>query len=120
MEHLRSAAPNPVIPGWRVILSDAGRFWASRVLPFPNDSEWYAPPFRTVDADTFDELRTEVDRQETAARQTAGKAGQDRPGGQDRQDGWSGQVKQAPGPAVTTGPAEPARTARTAAGQVTS
>ena len=53
MEHLRSAAPDPVIPGWRVILSDAGRFWASRVLPFPNDSEWYAPPFRTVDADTL-------------------------------------------------------------------
>ena len=111
MEHLRSAAPDPVIPGWRVILSDAGRFWASRVLPFPNDSEWYAPPFRTVDADTFDELRAEVDQQETAARQATGKTGQV------RQDGWSGQVKQTPGPAVTTGPAG---TAGTAAGQVMS
>ena len=67
MEHLRSAAPDPVIPGWRVILSDAGRFWASRVLPFPNDSEWYAPPFRTVDGDTFEQLRAKVERQEEAA-----------------------------------------------------
>ncbi|GHH70515.1 hypothetical protein GCM10017673_22520 [Streptosporangium violaceochromogenes] len=57
-----------VIPGWRVIRSDAGRFWASRVEPFPRETEWHAPPFRTVDGDTLDELRAEVERQEEAAR----------------------------------------------------
>lgn len=36
----RSAMPEcatsatPVIPGWRVILSNRGRFWASRAVPF--------------------------------------------------------------------------------------
>ncbi|MGW4421397.1 hypothetical protein [Streptosporangium sp. NPDC004631] len=64
----RATAPSPTIPGWRVIRSDAGRFWASRVQPFPGESEWYAPPFRTVDGDTFDALRAEVERQEEAAR----------------------------------------------------
>ncbi|GHE27614.1 hypothetical protein GCM10017673_32280 [Streptosporangium violaceochromogenes] len=55
------------IPGWRVIRSDAGRFWASRVEPFPGETEWYAPPYRTVDGDTFEQLRAEVERQEEAA-----------------------------------------------------
>ena len=27
------------IPGWRVIRSDAGRFWASRVEPFPEETD---------------------------------------------------------------------------------
>ncbi|MEV7005475.1 hypothetical protein [Streptosporangium sp. NPDC051022] len=67
MEQRRSAAPASAIPGWRVIRSDAGRYWASRERPFPNDTAWGDPPFRTVDADTFDDLRAEVDRQETAA-----------------------------------------------------
>ena len=69
MEHRTSAAPPLEISGWRVIRSDAGRYWASRECPFPGDSLWGDPPFRTVDADTFDDLRTEVDRQEAAARQ---------------------------------------------------
>ncbi|GHH67956.1 hypothetical protein GCM10017673_15810 [Streptosporangium violaceochromogenes] len=52
-----------------MIRSDAGRFWASRVEPFPGETEWYAPPYRTVDGDTLDALRAEVERQEEAARQ---------------------------------------------------
>ncbi|MEV4243543.1 hypothetical protein AB0J63_09055 [Streptosporangium canum] len=68
MEHPRSAAPTPAIPGWRVIRSDAGRYWASRERPFPESSMWDGPPFRTVDADTFEQLQAEVIRQEEAAR----------------------------------------------------
>ncbi|MEV8633149.1 hypothetical protein AB0395_15960 [Streptosporangium sp. NPDC051023] len=56
-----------------MIRSDAGRYWASRERPFPNDTEWGAPPFRTVDADTLDDLQAEVGRQETAARQAYGQ-----------------------------------------------
>ncbi|GHH73028.1 hypothetical protein GCM10017673_28920 [Streptosporangium violaceochromogenes] len=63
-----SPTPESMIPGWRVILSDAGRLWASRETPFPRETEWHAPPYRTVDADTLDELRAEVERQEQAAR----------------------------------------------------
>ncbi|WP_433247498.1 hypothetical protein ACQPYK_47130 [Streptosporangium sp. CA-135522] len=68
VEHLKSTAPASAIPGWRVIRSDAGRFWASRERPFPDGSMWDGPPFRTVDADTFDQLQAEVTRQEEAAR----------------------------------------------------
>ncbi|GHH68739.1 hypothetical protein GCM10017673_18360 [Streptosporangium violaceochromogenes] len=68
MKNVSSRAPECAIPGWRVIVSDTGRFWASRVKPFPGESEWYAPPFRTVDGDTFEQLRAEVERQEEAAR----------------------------------------------------
>ncbi|GHH70717.1 hypothetical protein GCM10017673_23030 [Streptosporangium violaceochromogenes] len=63
-----SPTPAGVIPGWRVILSDAGRLWASRQVPFPRETDRCAPPYRTVDADTLDELRAEVERQEQAAR----------------------------------------------------
>ncbi|GHE45571.1 hypothetical protein GCM10017673_54540 [Streptosporangium violaceochromogenes] len=66
-----------VIPGWRIIVSDAGRLWASRETPFPRETDRCAPPYRTVDGDTLDELRTEVERQEQAARElkaTPGKA----------------------------------------------
>ncbi|WP_329090025.1 MULTISPECIES: hypothetical protein [unclassified Streptosporangium] len=71
MEDARSTFPKPAIPGWRVIHSDAGRYWASREQPFPKDSEENSPAFRTVDADTFDELQAEVTRQEEAAGQVA-------------------------------------------------
>ncbi|GLK07570.1 hypothetical protein [Streptosporangium carneum] len=64
------------IPGWRVMRSDAGRYWATRNEPFldavtrgPLD----APPFRTVDADTYGELLDEVHRQERAAEQATRK-----------------------------------------------
>ncbi|MEV8636594.1 hypothetical protein AB0395_33620 [Streptosporangium sp. NPDC051023] len=74
MEHPGTAAPSQAIPGWRIIRSDAGRYWASRERPFPADTLWGDPPFRTVDADTFDDLRAEVDRQEEVAARIASRA----------------------------------------------
>ncbi|MEV7008126.1 hypothetical protein [Streptosporangium sp. NPDC051022] len=68
MENARPEHPAPAIPGWRVILSDRKRLWASRVVPFTED-EMGAGATRTVDADTLDDLQAEVIRQETAARQ---------------------------------------------------
>ncbi|MFJ2028013.1 hypothetical protein [Streptosporangium sp. NPDC087985] len=70
MHHPKTATPAPAIPGWRVIRSDAGRYWASREEPFPDDTAWNSPPFRTVDADTFDDLQAEVTRQEEAAQES--------------------------------------------------
>ena len=66
----RPASATPVIPGWQVFLSDRGRFWASRREPF-SEKAAYAGAERTVDADTFEELRAETARQEETA--TAGK-----------------------------------------------
>ncbi|WP_433259759.1 hypothetical protein ACQPYK_49195 (plasmid) [Streptosporangium sp. CA-135522] len=75
MEDVKSPMPDPAIPGWRVIRSDAGRYWASREKPFPDSSVrgtgLNQPPFRTVDADTIEELRAEVEQQENAAREAA-------------------------------------------------
>jgi len=34
MDDDKSISREPVISGWRVILSDKGRLWASRVVPF--------------------------------------------------------------------------------------
>ncbi|GAA3122535.1 hypothetical protein [Streptosporangium carneum] len=73
MTHPRTTPPAPVIPGWRVILSDRGRLWASRVVPF-TDSQFDLGAERTVDADTLDDLRAEVDRQETTADRAAAQA----------------------------------------------
>ncbi|WP_440105093.1 hypothetical protein [Streptosporangium sp. H16] len=73
MADARSTTPKPTIPGWRVILSDRGRLWASRVLPF-TDAESDAAADRTVDADTLDDLRAELDRHEAIAREAAGRA----------------------------------------------
>ncbi len=67
MEDARSATPEPAIPGWRVIVSDRKRLWASRIVPF-TDAEMWSGATRTVDADTFGELADEVERQERAAR----------------------------------------------------
>lgn len=72
----RANVPSPTIPGWRVILSDTGRFWASREAPFSGKSEWHAPPFRTADGDTFEELRAEVERQEEVARNLEAVSGE--------------------------------------------
>lgn len=69
VKNANSPAPESAIPGWRVIVSDTGRFWASRQMPFPRETEGYAPPYRTVDGDTLDALRAEVERQEQAARE---------------------------------------------------
>ncbi|MEV8636159.1 hypothetical protein AB0395_31345 [Streptosporangium sp. NPDC051023] len=64
------APTTPEIPGWRLIISDKGRFWAIRRQPFPRDAlRSGAEP--TVDADTFDEVKAAVERQEEIARQAA-------------------------------------------------
>ncbi|MEU4835666.1 hypothetical protein [Streptosporangium sp. NPDC023615] len=61
-----SAMVGSVIPGWRLILSDAGRLWASREVPF-SPVAFDAGADRTVDADTLDALRAEAERQEAIA-----------------------------------------------------
>ncbi|GAA3019557.1 hypothetical protein [Streptosporangium longisporum] len=61
-----SAKVGSVIPGWRLILSDAGRLWASREVPF-SPVAFDAGAGRTVDADTLDALRAETGRQEAIA-----------------------------------------------------
>ncbi|MGC5015091.1 hypothetical protein ACLQ2R_30380 [Streptosporangium sp. DT93] len=61
-----SARVGSVIPGWRLILSDAGRLWASREVPFSLVA-FDAGADRTVDADTLDALRVETERQEAIA-----------------------------------------------------
>lgn len=63
----KSVSPIPTIPGWRVIRSDAGRYWASRVRPFTVEQLNRTDAYRTVDADTLDDLRAETARQEEAA-----------------------------------------------------
>ncbi|MEV8630146.1 hypothetical protein AB0395_00675 [Streptosporangium sp. NPDC051023] len=71
MDEAGSTTARPAIPGWRIIRSDTGRLWASRESPFADavtrGQALNVPPFRTVDADTFDELCEEVERQEAAA-----------------------------------------------------
>ena len=66
MEDVRSTMPTSTIPGWQVFLSDRGRFWASRWKPFSLQA-MYAGAERTVDADTFEQLRAETARQEETA-----------------------------------------------------
>ncbi|MEV7014137.1 hypothetical protein [Streptosporangium sp. NPDC051022] len=56
-----------------MILSDEGRLWASRGVPF-TQAQFDAGAERTVDADSLEELRAEVDRQEAAASRAAGQA----------------------------------------------
>ena len=64
----RSTTPEPTtIPGWRLILSDAGRLWASREEPF-SLAAFHAGAERTVDGDSLAALRAETDRQEAFAR----------------------------------------------------
>ncbi|MFF5110435.1 hypothetical protein [Streptosporangium sp. NPDC000509] len=69
----RSSAPEPAIPGWRLILSDAGRLWASREEPFSSIA-FHAGAERTVDADTLDALQAETERQENIARKAQKQA----------------------------------------------
>ncbi|MER7208212.1 hypothetical protein ABT340_14180 [Streptosporangium sp. NPDC000239] len=56
------------IPGWRLIISDAGRFWAIRNRAFPSTA-LRAGVEPTVDADTFEEVREAVAAQEEKARE---------------------------------------------------
>ncbi|MEU8038253.1 hypothetical protein [Streptosporangium sp. NPDC049078] len=68
----KSTTPEPrresTIPGWRLILSDAGRLWASREEPF-SPAAFHAGAERTVDADSLEALRAETDRQEIIAQE---------------------------------------------------
>ncbi|MEU1882889.1 hypothetical protein ABZ470_36765 [Streptosporangium sp. NPDC020072] len=66
METARSLPAAQVIPGWRLIISDAGRFWAVRNRAFPGTA-LRAGAEPTVDADTFEEVREAVARQEEIA-----------------------------------------------------
>ncbi|MEU6413557.1 hypothetical protein [Microbispora sp. NPDC046933] len=52
--------------GWRIMRSDAGRFWASRERPFPPAAE-QAGACRTVDADDLRELCQAIAEQESLA-----------------------------------------------------
>ncbi|GAA3095507.1 hypothetical protein [Streptosporangium carneum] len=70
MENARAILPGQTIPGWRLIISDAGRFWARRQSPFPVEALW-AGADPAVDADTFAEVQVAVERQEEIARQAA-------------------------------------------------
>ncbi|MEV7012476.1 hypothetical protein [Streptosporangium sp. NPDC051022] len=68
MENARSIPESLVIAGWRLIISDAGRFWAFRQEPFPADA-LLAGADPAVDADTFAEVQAAVERQEEIAQQ---------------------------------------------------
>ncbi|MEU1878033.1 hypothetical protein ABZ470_12010 [Streptosporangium sp. NPDC020072] len=57
----------PVIPGWRLLISDTGRFWAFRNHLFPRVAV-RAGAQSAVDADTFDEVQEAVAEQERTAR----------------------------------------------------
>ncbi|GAA3090537.1 hypothetical protein [Streptosporangium carneum] len=67
MENVRAIPEGQAIPGWRLIISDVGRFWALRQKPFPLEAVW-AGADPAVDADTFAEVQAAVDRQEEIAR----------------------------------------------------
>ncbi|GAA3107616.1 hypothetical protein [Streptosporangium carneum] len=68
MENAKAILTSQTIEGWRLILSDAGRFWAFRQAPFSIDA-LRAGADPAVDADTFAEVRDAVERQEEIARQ---------------------------------------------------
>ncbi|MBB4920382.1 hypothetical protein [Streptosporangium saharense] len=60
--------PNgPAIPGWRLIVSDTGRYWAIRNRAFPRVA-LRAGVEPAVDADTFEEVQAAVAEQEEKAR----------------------------------------------------
>ncbi|MEU0485794.1 hypothetical protein ABZ260_42325 [Streptosporangium sp. NPDC006013] len=73
MNDAKSAGSELTIPGWRLILSDAGRLWASRERPFCALA-FHAGAERTVDADSLEALRAETDRQEAIAREARQRA----------------------------------------------
>ena len=70
-------SPETTIPGWRLILSDAGRLWASRERPFSQVAA-HAGAERTVDGDSLEALRAETDRQETFAREAEEQAAREK------------------------------------------
>lgn len=62
--------PTAPVAGWRAFTSSNGRYWATRVKPWPDVPE-FAGVYRTVDADDQEGLRREILAQEEAARQAA-------------------------------------------------
>ncbi|MEU6725082.1 hypothetical protein ABZ917_15365 [Nonomuraea wenchangensis] len=70
MTHERDAAADrPVFAGWRIMRSDAGRFWATRERPFSRAVE-DAGAHRTVDADDLVKLCQAIAEQESIAERT--------------------------------------------------
>ncbi|MFD0883394.1 hypothetical protein ACFQ08_02315 [Streptosporangium algeriense] len=67
METARSLPTARTIPGWRLIISDAGRYWAIRNRAFPRTA-LRAGVEPAVDADTFEEVQAAVAEQEEKAR----------------------------------------------------
>ncbi|MER7129777.1 hypothetical protein [Streptosporangium saharense] len=66
--------PNgPAIPGWRLIVSDTGRYWAIRNRAFPRVA-LRAGVEPAVDADTFEQVQAAVAEQEDKARATVAAA----------------------------------------------
>ncbi|MFG1619011.1 hypothetical protein ACGFI3_40185 [Nonomuraea wenchangensis] len=63
-----AASARPVFAGWRIMRSDAGRFWATRERPFPRIVE-DAGAHRTVDADDLVGLCQAIAEQEGIAEQ---------------------------------------------------
>ncbi|MEU7910241.1 hypothetical protein [Microbispora bryophytorum] len=59
-----------VFAGWRIMRSNAGRFWATRERPFPRAAE-DAGAMRSVDADDLRELCRAMAEQESLANTTA-------------------------------------------------
>ncbi|MEU1879605.1 hypothetical protein ABZ470_20015 [Streptosporangium sp. NPDC020072] len=66
----KSPASAPTIPGWRLIISNAGRFWAFRDHVFPRAAV-RAGAESAVDADTFEEVQAIIAEQEETARVVA-------------------------------------------------
>lgn len=55
-----------VPPGWRILMSDAGRYWATREQQFTRE-QMAAGAARTVDGDTLPELCRAIAEQEAIA-----------------------------------------------------
>ncbi|MEV4098282.1 hypothetical protein [Streptosporangium saharense] len=72
METARSLPAPENIPGWRLIVSDTGRYWAIRNRAFPRVA-LRAGVEPAVDADTFEEVQAAVAAQEEKARDAVAK-----------------------------------------------
>ncbi|MFC3985424.1 hypothetical protein [Streptosporangium jomthongense] len=67
---MHNTPSRPVVPGWRLLVSDAGRFWAFRNRLFPHAAV-RAGAESAVDADTFEEIQAVIAEQEEKARVAA-------------------------------------------------
>ncbi|WP_405084639.1 hypothetical protein [Microbispora sp. NBC_01389] len=66
MPHERGNTGGTTFAEWRIMRSDAGRFWATRERPFSLSAE-DAGAFRTVDGDDLRELCQAIAEQESLA-----------------------------------------------------